>query len=124
MELIGEAPHEFTVPAHAPHAHPWNLGSEPLRVRQVIASDEPIPEIAGGVQGYFETFFAFAQAGEVDEDGDIRGRLQNALTIYSLLVPATFLDGPPRWMQRGAFAGISAAARAAGKRPYRRPEFD
>jgi hypothetical protein len=123
-EHAADAPHEYTVPGATSHGHPWNAGEGMLRVRQIIASDEPIPELTGGVQGYFETVFAFAQRGEVKDNGDIDDRLQNALTIYALLVPGTFLAGPPRWLQRGAFAAVSALARALGREPYLRPEFD
>src|SRR3954447_3014018 len=76
-ELTAAAPHEFTVPAGTPHGHPWNAGDDPLRLRQIIVSEEPIPELLGGVQGFFETSFAFAQAGEVNEKGDVGGSLQN-----------------------------------------------
>jgi hypothetical protein len=123
-ERSAEAPHEYAVPASTSHGHPWNAGPGTLRVRQIISSEDPIPEITGGVQGYFETCFAFAQRGGVKANGDISDRLQNALTIYALLVPGTFLAGPPQWLQRGAFASISAVARALGREPYLRPEFD
>ena len=52
-EHAATAPFEYTVPAGTSHGHPWNAGDEPLRVRQIIASNEPIPEITGGVQGFF-----------------------------------------------------------------------
>ncbi|MEK6277622.1 MAG: cupin domain-containing protein [Actinomycetota bacterium] len=122
-EHIESAPHEFEVPASTPHGHPWNAGDDVLVVRQIIAAPEPMPELTGGVQGFFETTFAFAQRGEVNERGDIGGRLQNTLTIYALLVPGTFLAGPPRWAQRALLGGLATVARATGKKPYARPEF-
>jgi hypothetical protein len=118
------APHTYVVEAATSHGHPWNAGTEPMRVRQVIASDQPIPEITGGVQGFFETLFAFGQQGQVNEQGEIESRLQNVLTIHDLLVPGTYLAGPPRWAQRMGLGGLAAVARATGKRAYAQPEFD
>ncbi|HEY7151913.1 MAG TPA: hypothetical protein VH391_09540 [Solirubrobacterales bacterium] len=123
-ERTATAPFEYEVPAFAHHGHPWNVGQDTLVVRQIIASDRPLRELTGGVQGYFETYFAFAQRGKVGEDGAIGGRLQNMLTLHDLLVPGTFLAGPPRWTQRIVLGTLAMVARAAGKRPYARPEFD
>jgi hypothetical protein len=123
-ERTATAPFEYEVPGFTSHGHPWNAGKDTLVVRQIIASDQPLPELAGGVQGYFETYFAFAQRSEVNEEGAIGGRLQNVLTLHDLLVPGTFLAGPPRWAQRVVLGAAAALARAMGKRPYARPEFD
>jgi hypothetical protein len=60
----------------------------------------------------------------VNDDGEIGGRLQNVLTIHDLLMPGSFLAGPPRWAQRALFGTLAALARATGKRPYARPEFE
>lgn len=119
-----KAPFEYTVPANTAHVHAWNAGDDPLRMRQLIAADRPMPELTGGVQGFFETLFAFAQDGKVNEKGDIGGRLQNVLCIYALLVPGTFLAGPPRAAQRVLLGGLSGLARASGKKAYREPRFD
>ena len=124
VEHNATAPFEYEVPGFTSHAHPWNAGHDPLVVRQIIAGDQPLPELTGGVQGYFETYFAFAQRGDVNDDGQIGSRLQNVLTIHDLLVPGTFLAGPPRWAQRAVLGSLAALARATGKRPYARPEFD
>jgi hypothetical protein len=122
-EYVESAPHEFVVPAGTSHGHPWNAGEDLLHVRQVIVAEEPMPALLGGVQGFFESLFSFAQRGQVNADGDIDGRLQNVLTIYDLLVPGTFLAGPPRWVQRAVLGGIAAIARASGKQAYAKPEF-
>jgi hypothetical protein len=122
-ERFGIAPHEYEVPAFTSHGHPWNKGDGVLNVRQIIASPEPIPELAGGVQGFFETLAAFAQEGRLTPKGEIDGRVQNLHTIHDLLVPGTFLAGPPRFAQRLTLGGLSAAARLAGRCAYRRPEF-
>jgi quercetin dioxygenase-like cupin family protein len=123
-EHTGRAPHDYTVPASTSHGHPWNAGEDELVVRQIIdTAGEPMPELVGGVQGFFETLFAFAQRGELEPNGDIRGRLQNVLTIHDLLVPGTFLAGPPRLAQRAVLGGLAALARATGKRAYHEPEI-
>jgi quercetin dioxygenase-like cupin family protein len=123
QEHTATAPHEFVVPPATSHGHPWNAGDDLLKARQTIESDEPIPELIGGVQGFFETMFAFSQRGEVSEKGDIGGRIQNLLTIHDLLMPGTFLAGPPRLAQRGLLGGISAAARLSGMDAYHEPVF-
>jgi quercetin dioxygenase-like cupin family protein len=123
-ERTATAPFEYEVPGFTSHGHPWNAEEDTLVVRQIIASDQPLPELAGGVQGYFETFFAFAQRGEVSDEGEIGSRLQNLLTIHDLLIPGSFLAGPPRWAQRVVLGALAALARAMGKRAYARPEFD
>jgi mannose-6-phosphate isomerase-like protein (cupin superfamily) len=124
-EHSGFAPHEYTVPAGTSHGHPWNDGEDTLVARQIIASpDEPIPELTGGVQGFFETVFAFAQRDRVNERGEIDDRLQWILTIHDLLMPGSFLAGIPRPVQRGLFGAMAATARATGKRAYHEPQFD
>ncbi len=123
-ERTATAPFEYEVPGFTSHGHPWNAGEEALVVRQIIAADQPMPDLTGGVQGYFETFFAFAQHGQTNENGEIGGRIQNLLTIHDLLMPGTFLAGPPRWAQRAALGTLAALARATGKRPYARPRFE
>jgi hypothetical protein len=121
--LAADAPFSYTVPAFTSHGHPWNAGDGTMVTRQSIVSDEPIPELLGGVQGFFETLFAFSQRGELNEKGEIRGRVQNLLSIHDLLMPGSFLAGPPRWVQRGLLGPLSAIGRRAGKKPYLRPEF-
>lgn len=119
-----DAPYEYTVPAGTSHGHPWNAGATELNVRQIIDSPDPLPEVIGGVQAFFETSFAFSQAGDLRPSGDVGGRLQNALTIHDLLLGGTYLAGPPRWAQRMLLGALAVAARATGKRPYRAPEFE
>ena len=118
-----DAPAEWVVEAFTSHGHPRNVGDGELVVRQLIdTGSEPMAELTGGVQGFFETLFAFAQDGRVTPDGEIEGRLQNTLTVHDLLVPGTFLAGPPRLAQRALLGSVAALARLAGRRAYRRPE--
>lgn len=117
------APCELTVPAGTSHGHPQNAGDGELNVRQIIAAEQPMPELIGGVQSFFETSFAFAQAGELEVSGELRGRLQNTLTIHDLLLGGTYLAGPPEWAQRALLGAVARVARATGKQPYRKPEL-
>jgi hypothetical protein len=122
--LEASAPFEYTVPASTSHGHPWNAGGDELNVRQIIASPDPLPDLLGGVQAFFETTFAFAQAGALKPNGDVGGRLQNTLTIHDLLLGGTYLAGPPRWAQHALLGAVARIARATGKRPYRRPQLN
>ncbi|TML82850.1 MAG: hypothetical protein E6G07_02380 [Actinobacteria bacterium] len=101
-----------------PHVHPWNVGSGEMHVRQTITVEDPTTEIAEGVARYFETVFALSARGGVDEKGDIRDPLQSAVSIRELLMPGTWLAGPPRWAQSALFAALAAIGRLAGRKAY------
>lgn len=123
-ERTAAAPADWVVGASTPHTHPWNAGDDELVVRQLIdTSERPMPDLIGGVQGFFETLFGFAQRDGMTPEGEIRPRLQNTLTIHDLLVPGTFLAGPPRFAQRAVLGGFAALARARGLHAYHRPEI-
>jgi mannose-6-phosphate isomerase-like protein (cupin superfamily) len=113
----GEA---WQVPTNTSHVHPWNAGDGPLRVRQAAALDKD--GVLLGVERYFESLMALAQRGQVDEQFDIRPQLQSAVTIRELLMPGTYLAGPPTWLQDGLFALLAAIARRRGYRGYVDPE--
>ena len=118
QEHRAQAPHEWTIPPDTSHVHPWNVGEEELHVRQTITVDDPSNGVVDGVGRYFETIFALSAQGKVDDKGDIRDPLQSAVTIYELLVPGTWLVGPPRWAQRALFAPLAAIGRRAGRTAY------
>jgi hypothetical protein len=111
------APHSWTIPANTSHVHPSNAGDREMHVRQTIVS-EAGPEMLEGVANYFETLFALSARGKVKPDGDIKDPLQQALTIYELLVPGSWLAGPPHWAQRALFVPVAALARATGRVAY------
>jgi len=117
-EHRARAPHEWVIPPDTPHVHPWNPGEDELHVRQTITVADPTTDILDGVARYFETLFALSARGRVDEKGDIRDPLQSAVTIYELLIPGTWLAGPPRWAQRGLFAPLAALGRLAGRTAF------
>ena len=123
IEHEATAPFEYEVPGFTSHGHPWNAGPAPLVVRQIIAGDQPMPELTGSVQG-LRDLLRLRAARRGQRGGDIGGRLQNVLTLHDLLVPGTFLAGPPRWAQRAVLGTLAALARATGKRPYAAPECD
>jgi hypothetical protein len=112
-----QAPHGWTIPANTSHVHPSNVGEGEMQVRQTIAT-ETEAEALEGVARYFETLFALSAQGKVKADGDIKDPLQQALTIYELLVPGSWLAGPPRWAQRAFFIPVAALARATGRVAY------
>ncbi len=95
----------WQVPGNTAHVHPWNIGSEPLRVR-------------------FETLMALAERGETDQKFDIRSPLQSALTIRELLMPGTYLAGPPTWAQDALFAPLAALARRRGLNAHVAPRLE
>src|SRR5207237_10518760 len=103
---------------HTPDAHPWNPGQDELHVRQTITVEDPTTDIPDGVARYFETLFALSARGGVDDKGDIRDPLQSAVTIHELLMPGTWLAGPPRWAQSALFAALAAIGRLAGRKAY------
>ncbi|MBN1530313.1 MAG: cupin domain-containing protein [Thermoleophilaceae bacterium] len=111
---------DWEVPANTSHVHPWNVGSEPLVARQTVDA-RPIDGLALGVERYFETMMALAQRGDTDEKFDIRSPLQSALTIRELLMPGSYLAGPPTWLQDALFAPLAALARRRGLRAYVEP---
>lgn len=106
------APGNWTVPADTMHVHPSNAGDEPLVVRQTIAPDPPEPELTGGIERYFETFFALAQRGGVDRFGRVKDPLQDAISLWENLVPGSYIAGIPTSVQRPLLrAGAALAAR-------------
>lgn len=121
-ENTADAGAAWDIPVKTAHVHPWNAGDGPLRVRQIVASSEGEPPLIPGVERFFETLCALGQQGKTDEKGDIRSRLQAAITIREFLMPNTYLVGPPRFLQDALFATAAAIARLAGRSAYVEPE--
>jgi hypothetical protein len=121
-EGTGTSPHEWSVPANTAHVHPWNVGGDELHVRQSVRPPEPDLDLLDGVERYFETLTALSQRGRADRKGNIRNPLQNALTLYELLLPGTYLARVPKAVQRIALGGLAAVARRAGLQAYHEPE--
>jgi hypothetical protein len=121
-ERVEDAPHAWVVPQNAPHVHPWNAGDGELRVRQAIESPEPDEQLIAGVERYFETLCALGQQGKTNAKGDIRNPLQAGISIRELLMPDTYLAGPPGWLQDALFGGLAAVARLLGRSAYVEPQ--
>jgi hypothetical protein len=111
------APHSWTIPAYTSHVHPSNAGDGEMHVRQTIATETEAGALEG-VAHYFETLFSLSAEGKVKPGGDIKDPLQQVLTIHELLMPGSWLAGPPHWMQRALFVPVAALARATGRRAY------
>lgn len=112
-----QAPHSWTIPANTSHVHPSNVGEAEMQVRQTITT-ETEAEALEGVARYFETLFALSAQGKVKPNGDIKDPLQQVLTIHELLMPGSWLAGPPRWAQRALFVPLAALARRTGREAY------
>lgn len=118
----GTPPHAWEVPCNVSHVHPWNAGRDPLHVRQSIRPPDPDPELLGDVQAYFETLVALSQQGRAGRKGQIHGVLQNALTLYELLLPGTYLARVPWWLQRALLGALADIARRCGMSAYVPPQ--
>jgi hypothetical protein len=119
--LESAAPHRFIVPPSTVHVHPQNVGEEDLVVRQWVENDEPRTAMLAGIQAYFETVAALAQAGRVNRIGLIVNPLQFALTVHDCLIPDTFLGFPPRPVQVPPVKALAALARRLGMQAYHEP---
>jgi quercetin dioxygenase-like cupin family protein len=116
--LVTRAGEQWEVPGGTVHVHPANAGRSRLVVRQIIEPDPPEPELTGGVERYFETFFALAQRGGVDRFGRIKDPLQDALTLWEQLVPGSYIAGLPIALQRALIGRLAALARRRGYSPW------
>lgn len=110
----------IVMPAGTPHVHPWSDSDEELHVRQTADADPPdLAGLTASLQAAI-TIFGLAGAGRVNVQG-LPPLLQLAVLAQTTM-PATFLAGPPRVVQRLAFGLLSRIGRAAGYRASY-PEF-
>jgi quercetin dioxygenase-like cupin family protein len=115
---VATAPGGWTVPADTMHVHPANAGDDVLVVRQIIAPDPPEPALTGGIERYFETFFAAAQRGGVDRFGRIKDPLQDVISLWHNLVPGSYIAGIPTFVQRPLLRLGAALAARRGREPW------
>lgn len=102
------------MPAGIPHVHPWSDSADELHVRQTATATPPDQRgLTASLQGAI-TIFGLAGAGKVDRKGN-PNLLQIAVIIREAM-PATFLAGPPVWLQRLLFGGLAAIGRMVGYR--------
>ena len=119
-ERSAEPGASLVFPPGVVHIHPWSDSDEELHVRQT-AEAEP-PDLAGlmaSLQAAI-TIFGLASAGRVDRKG-LPNPLQLAV-LAATTIPATYLAGPPRALQRVAFRTLASVGRLLGYRPAY-PEF-
>jgi hypothetical protein len=102
-----EAPHIFSIPAHTPHVHPWNIGPVPLHVRQRITPPHPDVEVLAGVERFFETLTALSQQRKANRRGDILNPLQAALLLTSTVFPITYVAYVPLRLQMPLLKGLA-----------------
>lgn len=96
-----------------PHVHPWNVGAEPLRVRQTSTLHRPDPEAIR------DTFRAFAMLSWLTREGkvDARGKphpLQGALILRGLQRHGGYLAGIPVPVQRVLVGALAALGERRG----------
>lgn len=102
-----------TLAPGVPHVHPWNIGADPLRVRQTTTLLRPDPEAIR------DTFRAFAMLSWLTREGkvDARGKphpLQGALILRSLQRHGGYLAGPPIPVQRVLFGLLAMLGERRG----------
>lgn len=108
------------MPPMVTHVHPWSDSDEELHVRQVAEVDPPdLRGLNASLQAAI-TIQGLARAGRVNAKG-----LPNLLQLGVLIettMPATYLAGPPIWLQQLLFGALGVVGRIAGyKTSY--PEF-
>lgn len=110
----------IVMPGGVPHVHPWSASDEELHVRQTADADPPdLAGLTASLQAAI-TIFGLAGAGRVNAHG-VPALLQLAVLAQTTM-PATYLAGPPRVIQRLAFGLLSRLGRLAGYRASY-PEF-
>ena len=117
------APDIFEVPYNVEHVHPENTGEEGLHVRQHAVLDPPDLKTLTRLEKFFETFVALSQQGGVDRDGNIKDKLQAALTTTEFLLDPTYVTSMPRWLQKPLLGAAAEIARLRGYKAYHKPQL-
>jgi quercetin dioxygenase-like cupin family protein len=113
-ERTAMAGDRVVLPAGVAHVHPWNDGAEELHVRQTaIATPSDMAGLTASLQAAI-TLFGLATAGRVNARG-MPGLLQLAV-LADETIPATYLAGVPRGVQRVAFRALARLGRTRGYR--------
>lgn len=104
----------IVMPANVVHVHPWSDSAESLHVRQAAVLDPPnLHGANASLQGLI-TICGLASDGKVNTKG-LPNPLQLAV-IAAAAMPATFVAGPPIWLQRVLLSSVAAVGRAVGYR--------
>jgi mannose-6-phosphate isomerase-like protein (cupin superfamily) len=113
-EGVAQAGDRVVMPPLVTHVHPWSASNEALHVRQITTADPPDLEgMIASIQGAI-TIQGLAKAGRVNAKG-IPNLLQVAVIIDAAM-PATYIAGPPIWLQRAAFGVLSRVGQVVGYR--------
>ncbi len=103
------------VPLNTVHIHPWNIGDEPLIVRQTTEALTPDPRGLSNALASAETLFELAHRGKVNANGQ-PNPLQAAVIFNDLLLPDSYAGGLPYAAQRVLFGLLAAAGKLLGYR--------
>jgi len=102
------------LPPGVRHLHPWSVCDEELYVRHTAVADpDDLNGLTASLQG-IHTIFALADAGRTGRDG--QPNLLQLAVIARATMPATFLPGIPRRVQRTLIGALAAVGSAAGYR--------
>ena len=102
------------------HLHPWNNGSEVLKLRQTVRFPTPHMVELEKIDGIVETFFGLAKDGKVNKDG-VPGFLQ-VMVSFGDLLPELAMPGIPMLIQRVMMGTLTGVGRLMGIKP-RYPQY-
>lgn len=113
-EKKAEPGDRVVLPAGVPHVHPWSDSAEELHVRQTAeATPADLRGLTASLQGAI-TIFGLAGAGKVNKKGT--PNLLQVAVIIQRTMPATFLAGPPVFLQRLLFSLLGTLGQVVGYR--------
>jgi quercetin dioxygenase-like cupin family protein len=107
-------------PPGIPHLHPWNNGSEVLKLRQTVRFPTPHMVELEKIDGIVETFFGLAKDGKVNKDG-VPSFLQ-VMVSFGDLLPELAMPGLPIVIQRVMMGTLTGIGRLMGIKP-RYPQY-
>ncbi len=102
-------------PPRIPHLHPWNNGSEVLKIRQTVTFPTPHKAELEKIDSIVETFFGLAKDGKVNKDG-VPSFLQ-VMVSFGDLLPELAMPGIPMPVQRVMMGTMTAIGRLWGIKP-------
>jgi quercetin dioxygenase-like cupin family protein len=115
-----QAGDSFDFPPGLPHLHPWNNGSDVLKLRQTVTFPTPHMTELEKIDGIVETFFGLAKDGKVNKDG-VPSFLQ-VMVSFGDLLPELAMPGIPIGVQRVMMGVMAAIGRLMGIKP-RYPQY-
>lgn len=110
----------FDFPPGVVHLHPWNNGSEALKLRQTVTFPTPHMVELVKIDGIVETFFGLANDGKVNKDG-VPSFLQ-VMVSFGDLLPELAMPNIPIGVQRVMMGTLTAVGGLMGIKP-RYPQY-